>query len=175
MRSLQVPPSEDGQGAASLPAPTPKAVSRRGMSSRAAGGGRVRRSMTAVLACGLLLELLASTAPAPASAATLPSPPSTTWVQQSPTTSPAGRTDASVASDLATGSVVLFGGVDSSQFPAVGLSDTWTWSQGQWTKQVTTSGPSARFGATMTYDASNGTVVLFGGGIPGVWCGAWPQ
>jgi hypothetical protein len=48
-----------------------------------------------------------------------------TWAKQHPATSPPTRYSASMAYHAATGTVVLFGGVDSD---ATGVTeDTWTW------------------------------------------------
>jgi hypothetical protein len=48
----------------------------------------------------------------------------TTWTRQHPATSPAARADAGIASDAATGNVVMFGG---SRGGGVVIGDTWTW------------------------------------------------
>src|SRR5690242_14799971 len=50
----------------------------------------------------------------PAALAT--SSPALTWTKQAPATSPPARWAASMAYDAATGTVVLFGGIDSSGF-----------------------------------------------------------
>ena len=55
----------------------------------------------------------------------------------------------------ANGTVVLFGGY--------GLGDTWTWDGSDWSEQFPPVSPSPRHDAAMTYDASTGDVVLFGG------------
>jgi hypothetical protein len=62
--------------------------------------------------------------------------------------------------DAGTGGVVLFGG--ASKNGSGYLSDTWTWNGTTWAKSAST-GPSARWGASMAYDAGSGDVVLFGG------------
>ncbi len=49
----------------------------------------------------------------------------------------------------------------------VTLSDTWLWTASGWV-QSTSSGPSARSGATLTTDSANDTAVLFGGQGPAV-------
>jgi len=78
------------------------------------------------------------------------------WALQSPTAWPNARTNAAMASNGTT--AVMFGG---KNFDGP-LSDTWTWNGTTWT-QVAGSGPSARYGAMMAYDASTSTWVLFGG------------
>ena len=84
----------------------------------------------------------------------------TTWTRQFPTTSPPARFGASMAYDAATGTVVLFGGLSSSDRA---LGDTWTWNGTTWAKQAPATSPPARGAASMAYDAATSTVVLFGG------------
>jgi hypothetical protein len=91
--------------------------------------------------------------PALASSSTAPN-----WTRQSPATSPAGRYDASMTYDAATGNTVLFGG-----FNARPLSDTWAWDGSTWTNQVPATTPHPREYASMAYDAAISNVVLFGG------------
>lgn len=84
------------------------------------------------------------------------------WVEQSPGTSCPVRVDASMAYDPAIGRVVLFGGV-GNQSGSLILGDTWTWNGSNWTKQATTTSPSARYLSSMAYDQVTGEMVLFGG------------
>ncbi len=63
-----------------------------------------------------------------------------------------------MAYDAATGTIVLFGGIDR-QFS----NGTWTWDGSTWTKQASATHPSARAWPSMAYDAATGTIVLFGG------------
>jgi DNA-binding beta-propeller fold protein YncE len=65
-----------------------------------------------------------------------------------------------MAYDAATGTVVLFGGMNSSYTV---LADTWTYNGTTWTQQSPATSPSARQFSTMAYDAATGTIVLFGG------------
>ncbi len=83
----------------------------------------------------------------------------TTWTQQFPPVSPSPR-DGSMVYDAATGTVVLFGGGNSSGV----LGDTWTWDglTGTWTQKNPAASPSPRSAPT-AYDAVTKTVVLFGG------------
>ena len=84
-----------------------------------------------------------------------------TWTQQHPAASPPARSQASMAYDAATGTVLLFGGTDTGQG---GDNDTWTWNGTTWTQQHPAASPPARFELdSMAYDAATGTVVLFGG------------
>jgi hypothetical protein len=82
----------------------------------------------------------------------------TTWTRQHPAVHPPALTNASMAYDAATSTVVLFGGYDGER-----LGQTWTWDGTTWTRQQPAARPPARFRASMAYDAATGTVVLFGG------------
>src|SRR5947209_3551737 len=55
------------------------------------------------------------------------------------------------------GVTVLFGG-----YTGPSNSDTWEWNGTAWTQRAV-SGPSARQGHAMAYDAARGVTVLFGG------------
>jgi hypothetical protein len=66
--------------------------------------------------------------------------------------------------DAASGNIVLFGGIGSSEF-----GDTWTWNGSTWTKQAPATSPPARDSAAMAYDATTGNVVLFGGDTNDTW------
>ena len=57
------------------------------------------------------------------------------WHQESPGTSPPGRTAPNLAYDAATQTTVLFGGRDPNN---VVLNDTWTWSGSDWARQQPT-------------------------------------
>jgi hypothetical protein len=80
-----------------------------------------------------------------------------------------------------TGSVVLFGGLQSDTFLALG--DTWTWDGLSWIERHPADSPSARFVFAMTYDEARRQVVLFGGedghtffGDTWIWDGlTWTQ
>ncbi len=84
------------------------------------------------------------------------------WSQLSPSTSPSPRQGPGMAYDAATGTVVLFGGVDTS---GTNLNDTWTWDGITWTQQFPPVSPPGRQFDTqgMTYDAATHTVIFFGG------------
>jgi hypothetical protein len=60
--------------------------------------------------------------------------------------------------DVATGSVLLFGG-----YTGTNAGDTWTYDGTTWTQQSPAVSPPARFRSTTAYDAATATVVLFGG------------
>lgn len=95
-------------------------------------------------------------AAAQASSASVPA-----WTKQAPAVHPHVRTLASMAYDAAAGTAVLFGG--SVTGPASSSAGTWTWDGTNWTRQHPAARPHARAGASMAYDATTGTAVLFGG------------
>jgi hypothetical protein len=85
----------------------------------------------------------------------------TTWTKQHPATSPPARSDASMAYDAATGTVVLFGGCCTKLRGP--LDDTWTWNGTTWIQQHPATSPLARYREALADDGATGTVVLFGG------------
>jgi adhesin/invasin len=79
-------------------------------------------------------------------------------------TTPPARYGAAMAYDPALGELVLFGGTSGT--PGGAMNDTWAWNGTAWHQlTVTGSTPSARFGATMSYDPALGELVLFGGTV----------
>jgi hypothetical protein len=77
--------------------------------------------------------------------------------------SPGGRSLAAAAYDQSRSAVVIFGGLGKpSATSANYLGDTWTSTSAGW-HQMSTTGPSPRFAASMAYDVARGVVVLFGG------------
>jgi hypothetical protein len=74
---------------------------------------------------------------------------------------PASRWIAEMAYDPVDRYVVLFGGDNESLSNA--YSDTWAFSNGAWTQLYPTLSPEPRYAATMTWDAADGYLVLFGG------------
>jgi len=82
-----------------------------------------------------------------------------TWIQQNPTVSPSARR-APMAYDSANGTMLLFGGDN-----AVGVqyTDSWNWNGTNWIQIFPASTPTSRSSANMTYDATLGAIVLFGG------------
>lgn len=85
------------------------------------------------------------------------------WSRITPSRSPSVRYGASMAYDAADGYVVLFGGIGSVSGTYTALNDTWIYAHGSWTELRPTRAPSARWGATMAYDARDHYIVLFGG------------
>jgi sugar lactone lactonase YvrE len=86
----------------------------------------------------------------------------TTWTQLAPANFPPARDMASMVYDPATGNVVLFGGYGPDGSASGFFADTWTWDGANWT-QSSATGPSARQGASVDYDANSAAVLLFGG------------
>lgn len=74
-------------------------------------------------------------------------------------TGPAGRTNATLTFDPATGTCVLFGGENASGV----LSGTWSWNGSSWSRLSPPVSPPARYGAVAAYLPSTGLVYLFGG------------
>src|SRR3989475_193348 len=94
------------------------------------------------------------------------------WTNITGTNGPAARAVASMAYDaLPTDQyIVLFGGtLELPPTPGTitsALKDTWKFSGGSWQNITMVSGPSARAGASISYDAADGYIVLFGGQSP---------
>src|SRR3989441_5407510 len=71
--------------------------------------------------------------------------------------------------------VVLFGG--TRVFPSAGgtivsaFKDSWKFSLGSWTNITMVTGPSPRAGASISYDAADGYILLFGGQSPTAFLG----
>jgi hypothetical protein len=90
------------------------------------------------------------------------------WTELTPTASPSPRSFGSMAYDRSHGEIVLFGGVSRTEAGQIEeLSDTWTFDGSTWAPEPTTNGPSARYGAGLTWNDKVGEVVLFGGSGPG--------
>jgi hypothetical protein len=80
------------------------------------------------------------------------------------TNTPPGRSSATMAWDGQDDYVVMFGGINASGF----LQDTWGFVGGKWVDLLPAQGgfpvPAPRFGGSMAYDATDGYLLLFGGG-----------
>ena len=74
---------------------------------------------------------------------------------------PGTQQAAPIAYDGYTRQLLLFGDYDPSA-ATLGSGHTWSWSGGSWA-EVSTTGPPAREGAVMAYDAASRQLVLFGG------------
>lgn len=71
---------------------------------------------------------------------------------------PEGRVYATLATDPATGSLVLFGGTGDTL-----LDDTWVRAGGNWTRTQRDGGPGSRYGHEVVADLARNQLVLFGG------------
>jgi hypothetical protein len=81
------------------------------------------------------------------------------WSQVQTSPAPPWRTDAIFVYDEASNTVLLFGGLSTSEI----LGDTWAFDGRHWTQQHPEDGPSARFGAVAAYDPIGRHVIMFGG------------
>lgn len=84
------------------------------------------------------------------------------WLLASPPISPPERRGASMVFDEATGSVLLYGGVNGEQGL---LGDTWLWDGERWTEAHPPSAPPSRAGAGLVYDRARHVALLFGGEV----------
>ncbi|MCI4319725.1 MAG: kelch repeat-containing protein [Thermoplasmata archaeon] len=85
------------------------------------------------------------------------------WTPATPVRSPPGRDAAGMAYDSWDGEVVLFGGENLSSPSTTVRNDTWVWAAGSWTYVATPVAPSQRAAPVMTYDETDGYLLLFGG------------
>ena len=86
-----------------------------------------------------------------------------TWTQAGG--GPSARYNATMVYDVATQSIVLFGGSG----PGGVMSDTWIWNGSSWSQGA--SGPGQRYGQGMAYDPVHQQVVMFGGYDGGISAG----
>jgi hypothetical protein len=84
-----------------------------------------------------------------------------TWTLLHPASSPEARYAASMVYDPALQSVLLFGG--ASWTNSTVYSDTWEFSEDNWTNITGGSSPGPLYGSAMVYDSYDGYVLLFGG------------
>ena len=75
---------------------------------------------------------------------------------------PSNRSGHAMAYDMARQRTLLFGGSEFVPYTTTYVGDTWEWDGVVW-KPLATSGPSARQGCTMVYDAATQFVALWGG------------
>ncbi len=83
-----------------------------------------------------------------------------TWTQLTPAVLPPARLRANLATDPATGQIVLYGGIGNSQFA---LDDTWQWDGTAWQQLTPANTPGGFARHSMAYDLTRQTIVLFGG------------
>ena len=84
------------------------------------------------------------------------------WAYVGTSVHPRALFDAMMAYDAADGYVVLFGGVTNSSSLSA-TNATWSYHAGNWTLLSTPVAPHPRYLGAMTYDATDGYVLLFGG------------
>ena len=88
------------------------------------------------------------------------------WVELHPTVQPSNRTFASLVFDPTAGDTVLFGGMPAWPWCSGAcspLNDTWTYQGGNWTRLNLTNAPPPSEGAVMTFDSTDGYLLLFDG------------
>ncbi|HZY69785.1 MAG TPA: kelch repeat-containing protein [Thermoplasmata archaeon] len=94
---------------------------------------------------------------------------SSTWLSLTPanltgTNSPSRRTWASMAFDVTSGLVVLFGGLGNGASLTGVAGDTWWFNGTAWKlDNATASAPAKRLGAAFAFDNVSGRLILFGG------------
>jgi hypothetical protein len=76
---------------------------------------------------------------------------------------PPARIGESMVFDAARKNVVLFGGCRTFACTDALLNDTWTWDGESWRQESPLVAPSPRWGASMTFNPADNTIVLFGG------------
>jgi len=88
-----------------------------------------------------------------------------TWTEVPTGNGPSPRYGFGLVWDVHTSTDVLFGGYSPLCPTATAnlCNDTWSWSAGTWTELHTTGAPPARYELSLTYDGTDGYVLLFGG------------
>ena len=86
------------------------------------------------------------------------------WTQLAPSAAPSPREGAGLVYDSALGALVLYGGCSGAPASCgTWYSDTWEYTDGDWSNITGHSSPPARAYPGLTYDATTGTVLMFGG------------
>ncbi len=83
----------------------------------------------------------------------------TDWQQRAANPTPTGRLEMAFAYDSRRDVLVLFGGVDSSNW----YNDTWEWAAGVWTQHQPPASPPARAYVAAGYSPGAGYTMVFGG------------
>jgi hypothetical protein len=86
----------------------------------------------------------------------------TLWENKAPAHAPPRRVSAAMAYDGRRRRTVLFGGATAA-YGHVFYGDTWEWDGTDWVDVSPATGPTPRKGATLAYDATRGTTILFAG------------
>jgi hypothetical protein len=84
------------------------------------------------------------------------------WKKLNTPHSPRPRAEAAISYDPKRKRLILFGGYAIEGTKYIKLNDTWEFYDNDW-HLASIEGPSARNGATMSYDPSSKSVILFGG------------
>ncbi|HYM39525.1 MAG TPA: kelch repeat-containing protein [Thermoplasmata archaeon] len=84
-----------------------------------------------------------------------------TWTNLTPAIGPPARDYSAMAYDVRSDRLILFGGDTETGYAA----DTWSYdfNTNTWTNRIPATGPCARHGHAMAYDAKSDQIVLFGG------------
>jgi len=83
------------------------------------------------------------------------------WTELTLTVQPSVRIWAAMAYDPKIAGDLLFGGYGGR--PGDYFGDTWEFANGSWKNLSTIAGPSARYGASITYDSADHYLLLYGG------------
>jgi hypothetical protein len=86
------------------------------------------------------------------------------WTKLSPLPHPSARRGSMITYDPDCGCVVLYGGTHTTTY----LNDTWTYKAGVWTNITATLGPTGPpriRSASLTFDAADNELVMFGGHV----------
>lgn len=94
-------------------------------------------------------------------------PAANAWTEMTPPTSPSERLYHAMVYDSKSARMILFGGAVGPALAEQPLGDTWAYDYrtNTWTELKPQGAPTARGWHAMAYDAANGLVVLFGGGV----------
>ena len=104
---------------------------------------------------------VALTRRAPSSHSTTQATPLAAAPLAAPAQGPTPRSEAMIAFDESTATVLMFGGTTNH---SAGLDDTWTWNQARgWQLEHPIAAPTARFRGVMAYDPLRQELVLYGG------------
>ncbi len=95
-----------------------------------------------------------------------------TWTNLSPPVMPAPRRYASMAYDIESDRIILFGGILGTGGTT---GDTWSfdYDTNTWENMNPISAPSSRMYSVMAYDSESDRIILFSGCYPGVFTDTW--
>jgi hypothetical protein len=124
---------------------------------RRRAGRRTALALVAIIAVAGTVGIVVSLVQHPLPTSPVPTAQVRLRVTPSPVPAePEVGTSFTVADDLATQDVVLFGGEDNG-------NNTWLWNGSSWTLAHPLVSPSGRFGASAAYDPESKSVLIFGG------------